>query len=338
MRDAARQVADGLHLLCATELFLEPLSVRDVAGHHEPCGSSLEGEVARLDLHPDDRAVLLPVTPHVAVVPPGCARDVLAQGIHVLCGTDVGERQARELASIVAVVLHRRLVDREERERADVVNPHRQRAGLEEHPVSSLGILRSFLGAPRGVSPLLFAKLSLDRGHQSRQPPLHDEVARPSAKRRYGGFLPDGARHDDDWHVQPVLSDEGERPGRIERRHRVVRDDEIPCPAPKRDSHGLAGVDALEGEVEAAAAPQLAHDKLRITLRILDQEKAKHSRQWSPLAIAPSRRAGRSFGRAPYKLSCSTARTRSSSCTGLDERSSSDPLGRRRSQTSSGAE
>ena len=46
-----------------------------------------------------------------------------------------------ELLARVAVAAHGGLVDGEERERLDVVDPHRQRVGLEEQPVALLGAL-----------------------------------------------------------------------------------------------------------------------------------------------------------------------------------------------------
>ena len=61
----------------------------------------------------------------------------------ILGRADVLDGHAQELFLRIAVVAHRGLVDGEERQRLDVVQPHRQRAVLEEEAVVHLGSLEA---------------------------------------------------------------------------------------------------------------------------------------------------------------------------------------------------
>ena len=61
VRDASREVADGLHLLTLPELALQPVPRRDVERHGEAARSTAEHELLDRDLDVDEGPVLLAV-------------------------------------------------------------------------------------------------------------------------------------------------------------------------------------------------------------------------------------------------------------------------------------
>ncbi len=58
------------------------------------------------------------------------------QAGHVLLGTDIADRHAEELFARIAVESDRGVVDREKRQRLEIVDPHRLRVGFEELAVA----------------------------------------------------------------------------------------------------------------------------------------------------------------------------------------------------------
>ena len=134
VRDAAGEAPDRLHLLRLLEPVLEPEPVGDVVGEHERRLAAVVDDRPGRDLDVDDRAVLAPVVPGRGAVR---ARAVLGQApeqrLHVLARADLRDRHREELVAGVAVVADRGVVDGEEAQRVGVVDPHRQRARLEQH-------------------------------------------------------------------------------------------------------------------------------------------------------------------------------------------------------------
>ena len=143
VRDAARQPADRLHLLGLRQALLQPQPVGHVMRQHERGAAPFEADPPGRDLDVDDGAVALAVAPRAGHRRAGAAAEPQAgeDGLDVLHRPDVLDRHAEELLPRVAVVADRRVIDGEELQRLGVVHPHRQRAGLEQHPVALLRAL-----------------------------------------------------------------------------------------------------------------------------------------------------------------------------------------------------
>ena len=142
VRDAAGEPPDRLHLLRLAEPLLEPQPLGHVVGEHERGRPALEHHLAGRDLDVDQRAVLLAVAPRPRHRRARAAArlEVAEQLVDVLARPDVGDRHGQELLARVAVVAHGRLVDRQEAQGLGVVDPHRQRVGLEQEPVALLRV------------------------------------------------------------------------------------------------------------------------------------------------------------------------------------------------------
>ena len=141
VRDAAREAADRLQLLRQREPLLEPQPLGHVVREHERRPAALHDHPAGGDLDVDHRAVLGLVTPHARHrrARPAAVAEVGEQRFDVLSWPDVLDRHAQELLARVAVVPDRGLVDGQEAQRLGVVDPHRERARLEQQPVALLG-------------------------------------------------------------------------------------------------------------------------------------------------------------------------------------------------------
>jgi hypothetical protein len=152
VRDAAGEPPDRLHLLRLPEPFLEPQPLGHVVREHERGPAALERDLAGRDLDIDQRAVLLAVPPRPRHRRARAAArlQVGEQRIDVLARADVADRHGQELVARVAVVAHRRLVDGQEAQALRVVDPHRQRVGLEQQPVALLRVGQR-LEQPRGL-------------------------------------------------------------------------------------------------------------------------------------------------------------------------------------------
>ena len=152
MRDAAREAPDRLHLLRLAEPLLEPQALGHVVREDEGRPAPLEQHLAGRDLDVDQRAVLLAVPPHARRRRPGAAAlaHVGQHRVDVLTRADLGDRHGEELRAREAVVAHGRLVDREEAQGLRVVDPHRQRVGLEQQAVALLRVGQR-VDQPRGL-------------------------------------------------------------------------------------------------------------------------------------------------------------------------------------------
>jgi len=145
---------------------LRPAPIGDILGENQlrlPVG---EGEGVRHDLHLDEGAALRPVAPDPRLVEPlvhPC--DVLQQRRDVLGRADVFDGHPQELLAGVTVPPDGGVVDRQEGERFQIVDPHRVWIVLKQQPIG-------FLGSPSGGSaPAQPTRSSRFLGRHS--PPLH---------------------------------------------------------------------------------------------------------------------------------------------------------------------
>ena len=172
MRDAAGEPADGLHLLRLAEPALERDLLAHVVREHERRAASVELDPAGGDLDVEQPAVLGLVTPGAGAkrAEAVAAGDAAQQRRDVLGRPDVLDRHRQELLARPAVLADRRVVDGQEAQRVGLVDPHRQRAGLEQHPIprrDALGLDRRGR-APRelGRQLELVAAVGADRREQ----------------------------------------------------------------------------------------------------------------------------------------------------------------------------
>ena len=116
-----------------------------------------EDEGVRHDLHLDEGAVLRPVAPDPRLVEPlAHPCDVLQQRRDVLGRADVLDGHPQELLAGVAVPPDGGVVDRQEGEGFQVVDPHRMRVGFEQQPVRVRRVPGgSARGAPTGFARFL---------------------------------------------------------------------------------------------------------------------------------------------------------------------------------------
>ena len=126
------------------------------------------------------------------------------------------------------------------------------------------------------ASHFRFAELALDRRRQTRQVALHDVVVRAVFHGGDGHVLADGAGHEDERQIEPGLSDDGERGGAGERRHREVGDRHVPRALGERRAQRLGREHPLRRDV-VTGATQGAGDEHGVVRRILDQEKIETS-------------------------------------------------------------
>jgi hypothetical protein len=105
----------------------------DIAGDYEHRRAAGELDRGRADLDIDERARLPAMAPATEIAQAGRALgDHGLQPGHLLFRTDVRDAHSQELGTRIAVVLDRGLVDLEEGESRDIVDPHRRRTLAEE--------------------------------------------------------------------------------------------------------------------------------------------------------------------------------------------------------------
>ena len=140
-----RAVASLARLLC---LFRAP-ALGDVLRHGQRRGLSGEGDGVRRDIHLDDLAGLDTVAPTAGRLPRlSRVIEMREQRVDVLGAPEVPDGHGQELVARVAVALDRGVVDLEEPQRGQVVNPHRQRIGGKQRAellFSAHGLLGSHL-------------------------------------------------------------------------------------------------------------------------------------------------------------------------------------------------
>jgi hypothetical protein len=147
VRDAACEVADRLHLLSLAQLFFEHSLLCDVLGEHEPRSSSFEVDRVRENADVDVGAVLFTMTPRGCIDTPAAqSLDGLAELGPLLLRPDLLDRHPEEFVACKAVAGYGCLVDREEEQCVQVVDPHRTGVALEEKPVTLLRATQSFRG------------------------------------------------------------------------------------------------------------------------------------------------------------------------------------------------
>jgi hypothetical protein len=103
--------------------------------------------------------------------------------------------------------------------------------------------------------------------------PFDEEVARAPLQRFDGHLLVDRPGDDHERDVESGPLQHGERRERVEGRHRVVREHQIPGAPLERRLHRLGRVDALVDDVVRPL--QLAKHERGVVARVLDEEHTK---------------------------------------------------------------
>jgi hypothetical protein len=122
-----------------------------------------------------------------------------------------------------------------------------------------LGLVREHLfferlALPGALAPKLdFAALALDRGNQSRQPSLDQEVAGARLERLHGGLFADRSGHDDERKVVARRAKQHQGLGGGEFRQAVIGDDDVPGAGLERRPHGVGSFHAGRGDFVATA-------------------------------------------------------------------------------------
>ena len=164
----------------------------------------------------------------------------------------------------------------------------RVRPGDPSFPVSDDdGVVSRFqsraLNAERCLSrspcaaPLRLTQFPRHGAREPGQVALEDVVMSTALHHGHGGLFADTSGDHKEGNVQSGLLTEGERSRRIEFRHRVVGDDELPGPSSQRLPHCLGRLHPLMRRVEAGL-PKLPKEQLAVTLGILDdQDTERHT-------------------------------------------------------------
>ncbi len=167
-------------LLVLARFCLRLFALRDVDGQNNARGSPVIGDGFGGDFDVDDLPAFAPVPPDPKGRGPGLDFiDDLLQALDVFRGTDVPDRHLEELGLAVSVVIDGPLIDREEAEGLQIVDPHRHRAALEEQAVMLIAPAQGFLGLLLGgdilenaIEALEDAVLHLDRAGGADPAPL----------------------------------------------------------------------------------------------------------------------------------------------------------------------
>ncbi len=114
-------------------------------------------------------------------------------------------------------------------------------------------------------------ELALDRRHEPGERSLDEIVVHALAHRGDGRLFADGARDDDEGHVEHEGLHHGERRLRAEARHVEVGEDDLPGRPRQRRAQVALGVDALPLDGEASA-PQLPNQEQRVVFAVFDEE------------------------------------------------------------------
>ena len=128
---------------------------------------------------------------------------------------------------------------------------------LDERSKAPLILLeRSLRAAPRRSLSRL-AQLALNRRQQSRRATLHDVVVCSGYHRLHRRLFTDRSGQNDERNVEPFLMQHRQRSRRVELRHRIVGDDEIPFLLVELPAHFFGGLHA-RGHRLVSSAPELA--------------------------------------------------------------------------------
>ena len=147
---AARDPTQGLGAMGVAKLLLalvqrgpRPRPVGRIGGQHQPRTTAIELELVAHELHIHQRAI-----PTLVMGPRhlSAQRRVVDRGgrerRQVVGREEVHDGHVPELLAGPAVVVHRGLVDRQDRQRVDVEDPHRLGMRVEDHPGAAVGLLQ----------------------------------------------------------------------------------------------------------------------------------------------------------------------------------------------------
>ena len=153
---------------------------------------------------------------------------------------------------------------------------HPVRRRLEQGPEALLSDLDPLLRLLSFVAKVLLAQLALHRGEQTRHPLLREKVVRAGAQDLDRVVLVERPREDDEGDVGAFCARDRERRQGVELRHPAVGDDHVPRAVLQGRPHGVARLDALEGD-PVSAPIELPQQEARVVLRVLDHQQAQGS-------------------------------------------------------------
>ena len=145
---APRDASQGLGAMGMAELFFalvqrgpRPGPVGRIGSQHQPGTSAIELELMAHELHVHQRAVPSLVVGPRHLSPQRHLVDRRRERRQVVGREQVHDGHVPELLASPAVVMHRGLVDRQDRQRVDVEDPHRLGMRVEDHPGAAVGLL-----------------------------------------------------------------------------------------------------------------------------------------------------------------------------------------------------
>ena len=118
-----------------------------VDGDDQPRAAAGRLELERRHLGLEDRAILLAMVEDPTLAVRWQHLERLAHARQLIGGTDLGDGHGQELIAREAVVRDGGLIDVDEAQRLEVVDPHRQRVAVEELAVTLLALAQALLAA-----------------------------------------------------------------------------------------------------------------------------------------------------------------------------------------------
>jgi hypothetical protein len=139
-----------------------------------------------------------------------------------------------------------------------------------------LGIERAQigLGLPARLTFLDFPQSPMDRGYETAEPILQDEVGRAALEQFHGCLLTHGTRDDDDRNLRTFLPSDRERLGTVEGGQHVVRQDDVGSKLPDRPLEFAAGLRTLREKFDSSF-PEFPGDQFRVQRRVLEGQDAQ---------------------------------------------------------------
>ena len=265
-----REDADGRHAIHLDHRGGDLVALREIARDDDSGERSLEDHVVVHDLDADSAAVLTqPALLHRRGTP-ALGRRHRARGAYVVCADDRRERltdDRRDDTDAQPFDGLRVGVD----DAALAMDHDEVGRRLDDETEALLCLLASAVGAPSLRAQSTVAELARDGRNEPREVVLQQVVVRARTHDLDGGVLADRARHHDERQIRRVAPHDLERGRRVEMRHRVVGEDDVPAPR----EHGLeirCSLHAFPDDVELRALDLAKHER-SVVVRVLDEEE-----------------------------------------------------------------
>ncbi len=179
---------------------------------------------------------------------------------------EIARRRAHNLAALFAreTVDTRELLGEKGRRTVGIVpDPVSQPGETRRLAQAVLALVHGLLGKPALVAGLHLGNYALDRGHEPREPVLHDVVLGAGPHHLDGGLLADHAGYDDERQVVGAFLDDPQCAQGIEAGKGVIADHDVPVLAFESVAQSVFIADLLVARLETAPA-KLAKQELHV--------------------------------------------------------------------------